>query len=297
MKKVRPRKSGYPQTFRHQVVKSAVVKYEKMCKVEDEGGRPMYRSREWHESARRMEKERKLVSWHQTEKDTVSAPLILDPTAGGLTSKIKLLCQKFEKTSGFRILVKERAGDAVRQDARSEPLRNRSCGREDCLCCSSGKPGSCEVNSVGYRIQCRTCQRAGRNAIYEGESGRNAYSRGLEHQQDLQNEKEDSPLWKHCTLEHNHIKVNFSMKTLKSYKSCLDRQVNESVRVTNSRAHALLNSKNEFHQTPIIRIVAASGLHGEQGESQEATISTSWRGRGQRGGRARGAGRGRRMRG
>ena len=146
------RRSGYPQTFRHQVVKSAVVKYEKMCKVEDDGGRPMYRSREWHESARRMEKERKLVSWHQTEKDTVSAPLILDPTAGGLTSKIKLICQKFEKTSGFRILVKERAGDAVRQDARSEPLRNRSCGRGDCLFCSSGKPGSCEVNSVGYRI-------------------------------------------------------------------------------------------------------------------------------------------------
>ena len=103
-------------------------------------------------------------------------------TVGGLTCKIKPICQKFEKTRGFRILVKQRAGDAMRQDARSEPLRNRSCGRKDCLCCSSGKPGSCEINSVGYRIQCKTCQRAGQNAIYEGESGRNAYSRGLEHQ-------------------------------------------------------------------------------------------------------------------
>ena len=46
------------------------------------------------------------------------------------------------------------------------------------------------------------------------------------------------------------------------------------MRGTSSKAHYLLNSENEFHQTPIIRIVAASGLHGEQGESQDATIST-----------------------
>ena len=127
-------------------------------------------------------------------------------------------------------------------------------------------------------------------AIYEGESGRNAYSRGLEHKQNLQDEKEDSPLWKHCTLEHNNEKVEFSMKTLKGYKSCLDRQVNEAVRVTSSRAHTLLNSKNEFHQTPIIRVVAASGLHGDQGESQEATIASSWRGGAQGRGGTRGAG-------
>ena len=69
--------------------------------------------------------------------------------------------------------------------------------------------------------------------------------------------------------------------------------MNESVRVTNSKAHYLLNGKNKFHQTPIIRIVAASGLHGDQGENEEAIIATSWRGRGQGRGRARGAGRGR----
>ena len=111
-----------------------------------------------------------------------------------------------------------------------------------------------------------------------GESGENPYSRGLEHKQNLPDEKEDSPLWKHCTLEHNNEKVEFSMKTLKGYKSCLDRQVNEAVRVTISKADTLSNSKNEFHQTPIIRVVAASGLQGDQGESHEATIASSWRG-------------------
>ena len=74
------RRSGYPHSFRHQVIKSAVRKWEDMCKVEDEGGRPIYRSGEWHRSARRLEKERKKVSWHKSAKDQVSAPLILDPT-------------------------------------------------------------------------------------------------------------------------------------------------------------------------------------------------------------------------
>ena len=62
--------------------------------------------------------------------------------------------------------------------------------------CAQGKPGGCERNSVGYRITCASCQEAGKAAVYQGESGRNAYSRGLEHQNDLRLEVEDSPLWK-----------------------------------------------------------------------------------------------------
>ena len=102
--------------------------------------------------------------------------------------------------------------EAVYRTAPATPGLLKSCGRENCLSCASGKPGNCETNSVGYRIQCNVCQRDGIRSIYEGESGRNAYSRGLEHQQNLESEKEDSPLWKHCTLEHNNEKVNFSKK-------------------------------------------------------------------------------------
>ena len=241
-----------------------------------------------------MEKESRKVSWHQSKPNQISAPLILDPTAGQLTSKLKQVCQKFEVTSGIRIAVIERAGDSVRQDAKSEPLRARGCGREDCLCCANGKSGRCEKNSIGYRIQCKICLKAGRKAIYEGESGRNAYSRGLEHQADLRNEDDESPLWKHCTLEHSGEKVEFVIKALIGFNSCLEMQVNEAVRVTDSRANVILNSKNKFHQAPIVRVIVASGLHGEQGESQEATITTRARpgpGRGQGRAGARGVGR------
>ena len=80
------------------------------------------------------------------------------------------------------------------------------------------------------------------------------------------------------------------MKALNGYNSCLSRQVNEAVRVTRSKADTLLNSKNKFHQTPIVRVVAASGLHGDQGESQEAVIfpRAGGPGRGRGGGGPRG---------
>ena len=105
----------------------------------------------------------------------------------------------------------------------------------------------------------------------------------------LRNEVEENPLWKHCTLEHGGEKVEFCMTALKSFRSCLKRQVNESVRISSSQADVLLNSKNEFHQAPLTRLVASTGLHGDQGEDQAGQIFPGAGGQG-RAGRRAGAG-------
>ena len=83
------RRSGYPETVRHQVISEAVRKFEKMCHDEDSGGRPIHRARSWQKSARRLEKERKATKWHKSTADRVSAPLIIDPSPGVLTEKMK----------------------------------------------------------------------------------------------------------------------------------------------------------------------------------------------------------------
>ena len=168
------KRSGYPVSVRHQVVTEALRKYEKMCKVEDNGGRPIHRAREWQQSARRLEKELRTANWHKTDKAEISAPLIVDPTAGKLTKKLKETCEKFFKSSGISVTVRERAGLSLKSDAKSEPLRRKGCNRTDCLCCAKGKPGMCETNSVGYRITCEGCQVDGKWAFYEGETGQNA---------------------------------------------------------------------------------------------------------------------------
>ena len=67
-------------------------------------------------------------------------------------------------------------------------------------------------------------------------------------------------------------KVNFTMTALRGFRSCLKRQVNEAVRIDSSQADVLLNSKSEFHQAPLTRMVAFSGLHGDQGEDQAGQV-------------------------
>ena len=136
------------------------------------------------------------------------------------------------------------------------------------MCCSTGNPGGCETNSVGYKLACQGCLMAGRSAEYDGEAARNCFTRGLEHQGGVRNEREESPLWKHCQLVHGGEKQIFSMVVTGSFHSCLERQINEAVRITSSKADIVMNSKSEFHQAPIVRVVATNGLQMEQGEEQ-----------------------------
>ena len=61
-------------------------------------------------------------------------------------------------------------------------------------------------------------------------------------------------------LAHNGEKQDFSMEVVGSFQSCLKRQINEAVRITSSQADFIMNSKSEFHQAPIVRVVATNGL-------------------------------------
>ena len=54
------------------------------------------------------------------------------------------------------------------------------------------------------------------------------------------------------------------MKVVGQHMSCLNRQVNEAVRVSAMKADMVLNSKSEWHQAPLIRVIPVSGLLGEQ---------------------------------
>ena len=77
------------------------------------------------------------------------------------------------------------------------------------------------------------------------------------------------------------------MKVLEVFYTCLVRQVNEGV-----REQCLMNSKTEFHQHPVVRIIPVRGLQEEQGEAAGGQAQGGGRGGGGqwRGGRARGRG-------
>ena len=189
------RRSGYPHTVRHQVVKAAVVKFKTMCKVEEEGGRPVHRPRSWERKERRLQKELKTGgSWCKGNEQQIKAPLIMDPTAGQLSNAVKKVCAEYEVATGIKVSLKLRAGASLKSGCKSEPLRLKECGRPSCFCCASGNPGGCERNGSAYKISCNGCEEKNKVTEYEGETGRILFARGLEHQADLKNRKDESPL-------------------------------------------------------------------------------------------------------
>ena len=273
------RRSGYPKTVRHQVIKTSLQRWDKLCEEEDAGIRPVHRPREWKEKERRLEKERKREKWHQSREGQVSAPLIIDPTAGNLAEEMKDVCRKFEEVTEMRVAVQERAGKALKHLPKPEPLKTPGCGRDDCFPCKTSRPGKCEKNGVGYKIQCVTCKGERKLSLYDGETGGNCYTRGKQHQAALRLEDENNALWKHCLVEHDGRKAEFSMKQTNVFKTCLVRQVNEAVRIEMSKADCVMNSKAEFHQAPLVRVVPVTGLLEDQ-EAGAGPRQPEGRGRG-----------------
>ena len=174
-------------------------------------------------------------------------------------------------------------------------MRDRSASHA-LLLYSVKKKHDCERNSVGYRITCLTCQQEGRLTTYDGESGRKIYARGMDHLQGVRTRSPKSPLWKHCILEHGGREADFRMDLVSAHSSCLERQVHDidMVRIGGTKAEVILNSKSDFRQAPLVRLVAMTGLQEEQSSSLEAG-GRQWQELGQqgRGGGAVGRQRGR----
>ena len=141
---------------------------------------------------------------------------------------------------------------------------------------TTGGKADCREKRAGYRLTSLECPEDGRVTNYEGETGRNVFSRGLEHG------LTSSVLWKHCMIQHSRRQVSFRMDVLKTFKLPLERQNFEGVRVKCSEADILMNSKNEFHQPSIVRVVA---FRGNTNEEQAEAEPNPAKGRGRGGSR------------
>ena len=123
-----------------------------------------------------------------------------------MTKEMKVVCKNFESVTGIRVTVQTRAGKANKQLAKSEPLKSKKCGRENCFPCMT-RGGKCEKNGAGYLVRCETCLKAGKLNTYAGETGRNGFTRGGEHLDALRLEDDENPLGKHCLVEHGGTKA------------------------------------------------------------------------------------------
>ena len=66
-------------------------------------------------------------------------------------------------------------------------------------------------------------------------------------------------MWKHCLIHPEGRQVNFKMDALRPLKFPMVRQVNKGDRVRLTKAEIFKNSKYEFHQPGIVRIITVKG--------------------------------------
>ena len=275
---VKLKRSGYDEKFRREVLLAGLKGYNKMVKVEEEGGRKINRPRWEGERERRYKKMAAKCSWFRKKKgrggsekrkgkkrkgkeeeSDIESVLFVPHTPNGALAK--LLQNEDDKyrrgTDMKRIKIVERGGKTVKEMlSQTNPWAKDGCTRVDCLPCfgERGRGGDCQKENICYRIFCQECESNQVKAEYTGESSRTTYLRGREHMDGLQKRKEDNALWKHCVQEHGGREVQFRMKMMRSHLTPLTRQIQEGVEIENSKADIIMNSKGEWNGSRIPRI-------------------------------------------
>ena len=121
------------------------------------------------------------------------------------------------------------------------------------------KREDCITRNILYESQCEKClsdeKRSGGNAsLYVGESARSLFERSCEHWQATSQKKEESHMHQHMVEEHSKEmdKPEFRFKVVKTFKSALDRQVAEAIRI--EMRGNVLNRRGEFNRCSLTRL-------------------------------------------
>ena len=273
-------RSGYNQSFRTNVIKAALDIYTHKLSVAQKGGRPLYRPSGYQSCQRDTEKLVKKQTWYTgTGQQRNQAPLILDPTPTGLLEKdISNILKEASRLNGIRVKMCQRGGSKVSSAAKSDPFSSILCDREDCnICKTPDSQGKCKHSNVGYKIFCIICNDQGIEASYQGETGKSGYERGSQHADGLARKSEDAPLWKHSEIYHNSVTdLPFGMQITGTFKKAFERQENEAICIRESMAAHQMNSRREFHQPTIVRMLPVSNaLPSDQAGSNNQIVLTS----------------------
>ena len=88
-----------------------------------------------------------------------------------------------------------------------------------------------------------------------GESARSLFERSAEHWADAEAKKESSHMVEHANTAHRGEEgvPDFNFKIVKSFKTCLERQIAEAVRI--QKRGMVLNRRGEYNRCNITRLV------------------------------------------
>ena len=246
-------KAGYPERYKKDTLCRCLRIYDRMVEEDTAGIRPLYRPKDYDVISRRREKQRKIESW--SNRGGYIAPIFVPPTPNSeLANSLKIIAES-EADQGIRFRIIETGGRTVKSLLqKSNPTATVGCEERNCLPCRSGRGegGDCRRCGVNYSIECQLCP-VGSKSVYHGETARNLYTRGTDHEGNYRTKKEKLFMLKHQNKEHQGSPGIYTAKVTATAKDCLTRQVREAVHLRRCDVPTM-NGKTEWHQPALFRI-------------------------------------------
>ena len=262
---VKLKDSGYSAQDRKEIIKKAKTIFQSQCEREEKGIKPLFRPRELI-LADRLKKKSQKYSWWKIG-DKYNAVMFVPPTPGGVLLKmLRTRAESVLADPNLKIRFIEQGGVKVKNLlVKANPFPTADCIDSLCPICKKtcvSDPGNkptfrtpCSTEGVGYRIICMNCKDQGKLSSYEGETGRPAKVRFIEHIKKLNKKSDLSPLHKHQTNHHPNDPNRWQFSITSVFKDPLTRQVDEAVRISKLQPSSILNSKSEINHAPLNRIL------------------------------------------
>ena len=168
---------------------------------------------------------------------------------------IKTIFEEELKKSSLKVRVIERPGPKVQYTAMATNAHPREkCQTGECMICDTKGGGNCRSKEITYEITCKGCKSG-----YDGQSGRNGFTRGREHVKLAKSEdpkvREKSFMYRHKMDDHKGNEQGWEMKVLNKFpKKPLDRLVEESQNIIRRPKEFSLNSKTEYAQSSLVQV-------------------------------------------
>ena len=207
--------SGYPQSYRHEVIARAFKKYNE---------------NNHRQERREPRRGRDRKTWYNTEK--YDGVMFVDTTENGeLKKKVEAACRR----NKLRIKVVEKINGTVKKELqRSNPFGQKHCKRNDCVTCGLELPINCRKRGQVYEMYCEDCKSAMEinEKKYRGQTSRTTYHRTKEHYIKWEKKTEDSVLHKHSVECHGGEKFQVGFKILAScYGKRTTRLITEATHI------------------------------------------------------------------
>ena len=190
-----------------------------------------------------------------------------------LASRWRKVVEEEGRRLGGKVRVVERAGMSLRRQlVRTDLSANAPCPQTDCVLCitNPGVWGGLKHHRSGslYTGSCTICPDDNFTAIYTGESGYSGYSRTKEHAACIRSRDQTNAFSKHLREYHptreGELRA-FTFRVLRTFSKPLLRLIWEAVKIHGTEATFIMNSRAEWHQPAIDRVVVTREPPTSQG--------------------------------